>query len=263
MIDARDGRGEAARLEAEAVSLASAGVDVIVTQGSVPTEAAKRATSRIPIVFGGAGDPVGRGLVSGLARPGGNVTGHVMDLAYGKAYEIMREIAPARRRAGLLFAQQGFSPAYREAFIAERRAAAEGVGFTLTPLSVNVPADIEPALEALAKAGGDVVLVPSAPLLFAERRSVFSLALRYRLASACGEMSSGEAGCLVTYSEDVNEGYRRAAGLVARILKGVKPADLPVEQSTMFKLIVNLKTATALGIAVPPSILARADEVIE
>ena len=263
VIDARDGRGDVARLGAEAASLAASGVEVIVTQGSGPTAVAKQATSRVPIVFGAAGDPVGRGLVASLARPGGNVTGRAIDLGSSKAYELLREVAPALRRAGLLYYSQTFPPGYLPIFLAERQAAATALGFELAPLPVSSVDDVEPALAGFAKAGGEALFVNGDPTLMAGRGIVFPLVLRYRLASACTDPRFAEAGCLLTYGDDVSDSFRQAAGIVDRILKGAKPADLPIEQPTRFTLIVNARTAKALGLTIPPSILGRADEVIE
>ena len=263
VIEARDGRGDATRLEAEAASLVASGVEVIVTQGSGPTAVAKQASSRLPIVFGAAADPVGRGLVTSLARPGGNVTGRAIDLGSSKAYELLREAAPALRRAGLLYHVQSFPPGYLPIFLAERRAAVAALGFELALLPVSSVDDVEPALARFAKDGGEALFVNGDPVLMTGRGVVLPLALRYRLASVCTDLRFPAAGCLLTYGDDVSDSFRQAAGMVDRILKGAKPADLPIEQPTKFTLIINAKTANALGFTVPPSILARADEVIE
>lgn len=262
-IDARDGRGDGARLAAEAASLVASGVEVIVTQGSGPTAVAKQASSRVPIVFGAAADPVGRGLVTNLARPGGNVTGRVIDLGWSKAFELLREAAPALRRVGLLYHAQ-FAPAgYLPIFLAERQAAAAALGFELALLPVSSVDDVEPALAGFAKNDGQALIVNGDPVLMTGRGVVLPLALRYRLASVCTDLRFARAGCLLTYGDDVSDSFRQAAGIVDRILKGAKPADLPIEQPTKFTLIINAKTASALGLTIPPSILARADEVIE
>ena len=263
VIDVRDGRGDVARLGPEAASLVGSGVEIIVTQGSGPTAIAKQASSRVPIVFGAAGDPVGRGLVDSFARPGGNVTGRVIDLGWSKAYELLRDAAPTLRRVGLLFYAAGFPAGYQSLFLAQRKAAAEALGFELTPLPVNSLVEVERALAGFATAGGEALFIHGDPVLVTERRVVLSLALRYRLASVCTDPRLSEAGCLITYGDDVNDSFRQAAGIVDRILKGAKPADLPIEQPTKYMLIINARTAKALGLAIPPSILARADDVIE
>ena len=263
VIDARDGRGDPARMGAEAAALAASGVEVIVTQGGGPTAVARQATSRVPIVFGAAGDPVGRGLVASLARPGGNVTGRVIDLGWSKAYELLREAAPALRRVGLLYYSQTSPESYLPIFLAERKAAAAALGFELALLPVGSVDDVEPALAGFAKDGGHALIVNGDPVLMTGRGVILPLALRYRLASVCTDLRFPRAGCLLTYGDDVSDSFRQSAGIVDRILKGAKPADLPIEQPTKFTLVINAKTANALGITIPPSILARADEVIE
>ncbi len=263
VIDVRDGRGNAARLATEAASLAAAGVDVIVTAETGPTVAAMQATNRIPIVFSMVGDPVGRRLVASLAHPGGNVTGRAIDLGSNKGYEALREIAPRMRRIGLLFNASNFPAAYLPTLIAGRKAAAEAVGFELIPLPIVSFGEFGPAFAELAKGGGEAIFVQSNTLFTTARGALFPLALQYRLASVCNDPLTANAGCLITYADDFDEGSRHAAVLAGKILKGAKPADLPVEQPTHFKLIINLKTAKALGLTIPPSILARADEVIE
>jgi putative ABC transport system substrate-binding protein len=262
-IEVRDGRGDAARLGQEAAALVASEVEVIVTQGGGPTAIAKQASSRIPIVFGAAADPVGRGLVASLARPGGNVTGRAIDLGTNKAYELFREAAPTRRRAGLLYHAPSVPAGYLPIFLDERKSAAAALALELTLLPANSPDAVEPALAGFATAGGEAVFVYGDPVLVTARRAVLSLALRYRLATGCTDLRLAEAGCLITYGDDVNDSFRRAAGLVDRILKGAKPADLPVEQPTRFTLIINARTAKALAVAIPPTMLARADEVIE
>lgn len=263
VIEVRDGRGDATRLGAEVASLVASGIEVIVTQGSGPTAAAKLASNAVPIVFGAAGDPVGRGLVASLARPGGNVTGRAIEMGWSKAYELLRNAAPDLRRVGLLYHSQSFPPDYLPVYLAERRAAAATLGFELTVLPVDSLDDVEPTLAAFAKAGGEALFIYGDPALVTGRMRVSALALRYRLASVCTDLRFAPAGCLLTYGEDVNDSFRQAAAIVDRILKGAKPADLPVEQPTRFTLIVNTKTAGALGFTLPLPILARADEVIE
>jgi putative tryptophan/tyrosine transport system substrate-binding protein len=263
VFDVRDARGDPAALAAVASSLSAAGPDVIVTQGGGTTASAMKATSRIPIVFGSAADPVGRGLVASLARPGGNVTGYAVDLASAKGFEILREIAPAVRRAGLPVSRSIATPRDLPTYLAGWQAAARSVGFEVSLAPIAVANEVEPALAALAGAGGEAIFVSNGVLLASERRLLLSLAPGHRLASVCNDPADAAAGCLVTYSDNVSEGYRHAARLVDRILKGANPAELPVEQPTKFNLAINLRTARALGLTIPPSILARADEVIE
>ncbi len=263
VIDARDGRGDVTRLGAEAASLFASGIEVLVTQGSGPTAVAKQASSRVPIVFGAAADPVGRGLVASLARPGGNVTGRAIDLGNNKAYELLKETAPTLRRAGLLYHSPSLPPGYLPTFLAERQAAAAALGFELASLPISSLDEVEPVLAGFARAGGEALFVTGDPVLMTGRGVVFPLVLRYRLASVCTDPRFAQAGCLLTYGDDVSDGFRQAAGLVDRILKGAKPADLPIEQPTSFTLIINARTASTLGLTIPPAILVRAAEVIE
>ena len=262
-IEVRDGRGDAAHLGPAADSLVASAVDVIVTQGGGPTAVARQATSRIPIVFGAAGDPVGRGLVASLARPGGNVTGRAIDLGFNKTYELLREVTPTARRAGFLFHARSTPADYLPILLADRKAAAAALGFEFVPLPVDSLEGVEAVLARFANAGGGALFVYGDPVLVTGRSVVAGLALRYRLASVCTDLRYAQAGCMLTYGDDVGESFRKAAGMVDRILKGAKPADLPVEQPTEFALIVNARTANALGIVIPQSVLARADEVIE
>ena len=222
----------------------------------------KQATTTIPVVALVA-DPVALGLAESLARPGGNVTGRAIDLGWSKAYELLREAAPALRRVGLLYHAQGFPPGYLPIFLADRQAAAAALGFELALLPVSSVDDVEPALAGFAKDGGQALIVNGDPVLMTGRGVVLPLALQYRLASVCTDLRFARAGCLLTYGDDVSDSFRQSAGIVDRILKGAKPADLPIEQPTKFTLILNAKTASALGITIPSSILTRADEVIE
>jgi putative ABC transport system substrate-binding protein len=167
------------------------------------------------------------------------------------------------RRVGLLYYSQTAPESYLPIFLAERKAAAAALGFELALLPVNSVDDVDPALAGFAKDGGQALIVNGDPVLMTGRGVVLPLALRYRLASVCTDLRFARAGCLLTYGDDVSDSFRQAAGIVDRILKGAKPADLPIEQPTKFTLIINAKTANALDITIPPSILARADEVIE
>jgi putative ABC transport system substrate-binding protein len=191
------------------------------------------------------------------------VTGRAIDLGTIKAYELLRETAPTLRRAGLLYHSPSLPPGYLPIFLAERQAAAAALGFELAPLPVSSLDEVEPALAGFANAGGEALFVNGDPVLVTGRGVVLSLALRHRLASVCTDLRFARAGCLLTYGDDVSDGFRQAAGMVDRILKGAKPADLPIEQPTKFTLIINARTANALGLTIPPSILARAVEVIE
>jgi ABC-type uncharacterized transport system substrate-binding protein len=255
-----EGRNErAAEIAAEFVRLK---VDVIVTYSTPPILAAKQATSAIPIVFAAAGDPVGAGLVASLARPGGNVTGFSLlatDLA-GKRIELLREVVPGLRRLAIL-GNVGNPLVLLE--IGEAQTAARTLGLdVVTSSEIRKAEDIVPAFEAF-KGRADALFVVVDPLISNNRLPIATLALGARLATTHGLRGMVEVGGLMCYAANFPDLFRRTAGLVDKILRGVKPAEIPVEQPTKFDLVINLKTAKALGLTVPETLLARADEVIE
>jgi len=253
-----EGRSERfAEIAAEFVRLK---VDVIVTSGAAVL-AAKQTTSVIPIVFAAASDPVGGGLVASLVRPGGNVTGlslQATDLA-GKRLEVLREVIPDLRRLAMM-ANAGYPAAVLEE--SEVQAAAHTLGLEVATLEIRQAEDIAPAFEAL-QARADALYVVSEPLVNTYRIRVNNLALGARLPTMHGFRELVEAGGLMSYGPNFPDLYRRAADYVDKILRGAKPAELPVEQPTKFDLVINLTTAKILGITVPPTLLARVDEVIE
>jgi putative ABC transport system substrate-binding protein len=253
-----EGRSErAAEIAAEFVRL---NVDIIVT-GGLPALAAKQATSVIPIVFALATDPVGGGLVTSLARPGGNLTGlslQASDLA-GKRIEFLREVIPGLRRLAIL-ANAGYPAAVRE--MGEAQVAAHTLGFEVINLEVRRAEDIAPAFEAL-KANADALYVGSDAFTLTNRIAILTLALTARLPTIYGGRGAVAAGGLMSYGPNETEMFRRTGEIVDRILRGAKPADMPVEQPTKFELAVNLTTAKALGLKIPEAFLLRADEVIE
>jgi putative ABC transport system substrate-binding protein len=254
-----DGRSERfAEIAAEFVRLK---VSVIVTAGTAAVVAAKQATSVIPIVFAAAGDPVGTGLVASLARPGGNVTGlsnQSADLA-SKRLELLREVVPSLRRLAIM-ANIGSPIGVLE--MGEVQAAAGTLGLEVATLEIRRAEDIAPAIEAL-KGRTDALYVVTEPLVNASRIRISTLALGARLPTMHGTRDYIEAGGLMSYGANYPDMFWRAADYVDKILRGAKPADLPVEQPTTFELVINLKTAKALGVEVPPTLLSRADEVIE
>ncbi len=236
-------------------------VDVIFTAGTPPTIAAKKATSSIPIVFVAAGDPVGTGLVASLARPGGNITGwsnQTRDLA-GKRLELLREIAPDLRRLAMMV-RTGNVSATSEA--REVEAAAKTFDIQVVPLEILSANDIAPALDAL-KARADALYVVVDALLLVHAVRINTVALGARMPTMHGSRELVAAGGLMSYGADFVDLWRRSADYIDKILRGAKPADIPVEQPTKFELVINLTTAKALGLTVPPTLLARADEVIE
>ena len=254
-----EGRSErAADIAAEFVRLK---VNVIVTSGVVVTVAAKRATSVIPIVFAAAGDPVGAGLVASLARPGGNVTGlsvQAPDLA-AKRIELVREVAPGLRRLAVM---ANISNPTDVLQIDEAKAAARTLGIDVMPLEIRRAEEITPAFDTL-NGRAQALYVFGDPLLSSNRVRISTLALGARLPTIYNFREFVAAGGLMSYGPNFPDLFRRAAEYVDKILRGAKPADLPVEQPTKFDLVINLTTAKALGLAVPPALLTSADEVIE
>jgi putative ABC transport system substrate-binding protein len=254
-----EGRDERfAEIAAEFIRLK---VDVILTYATPSSIAAKKATAAIPIVFAAAGDPVGTGLVASLARPGGNITGlsiQQTDLA-SKRLEILREVLPGLRTVAILF-DVGSPNTVLE--MGEARAAARTLDLAVVTSEVQRAEDIAPAFDAL-KGRADALYVCSSPILTTNRIRVNSLALGVRLPTMCGLREYTVAGGLMSYGPNIPSLFRRAAEYVDKILRGAKPSDLPVEQPTKFDFIINLTTAKILGLEIPPTLLARADEVIE
>ena len=235
-------------------------VDVIVTFGTA-VPAFKKATSTIPIVFAIDADPVGRGLVASLARPGGNVTGLSLqstDLV-GKRLELLREVLPDVRRLAIM-GNAGFPGAVQEA--SEVRAAAPNLGLAVIPSEIRRADDIAPAFEAF-RGHADALYICGDPLVFTNRIQINTLAAGAGMPTLHATREFAEAGGLMSYGVNYVDMYRRAGEYVDKILRGTKPADLPVQQPTRFDLVINLITAKALGFTVPPTLLARADEVIE
>jgi len=254
-----DGIGaRAAEFVAEFVRLK---VDVIVTNGTPMVLAAKRATSTIPIVFAATGDPVGAGLVASLGRPGGNVTGlslQASDLA-GKHMELLREIRPGFSRLAIIV---NVGSANTVSQLQEAQAAARSLGVAVDVLEIHRAEDIAPAFEA-AKGRAEALFVLNDPLTISQRARINELAIAAGLPTVYALREFADSGGLISYGPHFPDLFRRAAEFVDKILRGTKPGDIPVEQPTKFELVVNLKTAKALGLAVPPTLLARADEVIE
>jgi putative ABC transport system substrate-binding protein len=236
-------------------------VDVIVTHATPNVVAAKQVTSVIPIVFASAGDPVGNALVDSLARPGGNVTGlsvQSSELAY-KIVELLRDLLPNLGRLAILYHIGNPVTALQTDAV---KAVADRFGLDVVIVEIRRTEDIAPAIEAL-RGRTDALIVPSEPLYNTNRIQINSLALRAQLPTIYFDRLYVETGGLMSYGPNWPGTWRRAAELVDKILRGAKPADIPVEQPRTFELVINLKTAKALGLEVPPTLLARADEVIE
>jgi putative ABC transport system substrate-binding protein len=260
-IEYRWAEGHIDRFPEIAGELVKVKVDVIVTSGTQAVVAAKQATSAIPIVFMGAGDPVGNSLVASLARPGGNVTGMSVQQpdAAGKRIELLRELVPGLRTLAII-ANVGAPASVQE--MREVQVTAEKLGLEIGTLEIRRADDIAPAFAA-RRDRADALYVVTDPLLTANRIRINTMALTRRLPTIFTFRDNVEAGGLMSYGPNLLDMSRRTADFVDKILRGAKVADIPVEQPTKFDLIINLTTARALGLEVPPTLLARADEVIE
>jgi putative tryptophan/tyrosine transport system substrate-binding protein len=254
--------GKADRLPGLVADLVQAKVDVIVTTSTQETAAAKRASSTIPIVMTVAPDPVEQGLVASLAQPGGNVTG-LTSMAPGasqKFVELLRETVPSASRFAVLATGPNAPP--RE-IRHELQTAARQVGVTLSFIEIKSADDLDPTLARAKKDGAGGIIAPLGAFTYAHRAKLVHLALKHRLPGIYWVRDYVEAGGLMSYGANPGDVGRRAAYFVDRILKGARPADLPVEQPTNFELVINLKTAKALGLTIPQSVLVRADELIQ
>jgi putative tryptophan/tyrosine transport system substrate-binding protein len=242
--------------------LVDAKPDVIMAVTLAAALELKKATRTIPIVFVVIPDPIANGLVESLARPGGNATGPSLmagDLS-GKRLELLKEAVPKLSRVALLIDQTAPS---MERVIKANQASANALGISLWPAVITAPDQIEPVFSEIAKDGADAVVRATGPMLFNERARVGAAALAHRLAGMSFIAEEVPHGYLMSYEQDLPDFFRRAVGYTDKILKGAKPADLPVEQPMKFKLVVNLKTAKALGLTIPQTLLLSADEVIE
>jgi putative ABC transport system substrate-binding protein len=262
VIDARYAEGYDERLPELAADLVRDKPDVIFAVGPPPALAAARATSTIPVVFVGVGDPVGTGLVPNLARPPGNVTGITLlavELA-PKRLEILKEAVP--RVAQVTIIWNPANPVNAREF-KEAQAASARLGVRLLPVELRSPDDLDVALTAATRSRTDAVWILSSPVTFLNRPRIVGHMSQHRLPAMCALREYALAGCLVSYGPSYADHFRRAASVIDKILKGAKPGDLPVEQPTKFELVINLKTAKALGLTIPPALLQRADAVIE
>jgi putative tryptophan/tyrosine transport system substrate-binding protein len=261
VIEYRYAEGKQDRIPGLAAELVRLKVDIIVTLGATDTRAAKEATATIPIVMAQDPDPVGNGFVASLARPGGNITGLsslAADLS-GKRLELLKEILPKLPRAAVLGTSTNTGNAQQ---LREMELAAAAFGVQLQFLDILGPKDIETAFRAAGKGRVDAVLILRSPVLNSHRTQVVDLAAKNRLPATYPQSEFVEAGGLMSYGVSQNDLTRRAATYVDKILKGAKPADLPVEQPKKFEFIINLKAAKQIGLTIPPNVLARADKVI-
>jgi putative ABC transport system substrate-binding protein len=261
-IESRHAEGNLARLPDLAAELVQLKVSVILALGTPASFAAKHATATIPIVAF-AGDPVGTGLVASLARPGGNLTGLTNEAGvqiFAKRLELLKEVAPKTSRVGSLWNPTNPAEVHvRDAVLESVR----GLRLTLIPLDVRGPGDFEGAFASASRERADALSITENALNVEHRSLIVSFAAKNRLPTVFGERASVGAGGLMSYGTDLTDLLRRGAVYVDKILKGAKPGDLPVEQPTKFELVINLKTARALGLTIPQSVLVRADEVIE
>jgi putative tryptophan/tyrosine transport system substrate-binding protein len=262
VIESRHAEGKLDRLPALAAELVSLKVEVLVMGGGgASTGSGKEATKTIPIVMVAAVDPVGQGFVTSLARPGGNVTGlsTLSPEISGKRLELLKEIVPKLSRAAVLGTSTGTATALS---LKEVEPAAGALGVKLQFVDVLGPKDIQTAFQAASKGRAEGVLVLTGPVINLQRKQIAELAAKNRLPAIYPFPDYVEAGGLMSYSANIVDLYRRAATYVDKILKGAKPADLPVEQPIKFEFIINLKAAKQIGLTIPPNVLARADKVI-
>jgi len=263
VLETRFASLELQRLPQLAAELVQLHVDIIVTASTPAAQAAKKATTTIPVVMSTGGDPVGAGLVASLARPGGNVTG-LTHLAgpemQQKLLEILKETAPRSQRLGVI-TNQTIPPEANS--LAAMQGPARTLGLTLIALEVRQPDQFVPAFATIARDRIDSLLAFESPMNVAHRQQIVAFAAERRIPTVFGVRSFVDAGGLMSYGADFPDLFRRAAVYVDKILKGAQPADLPVEQPTKFELVINLKTAKALGLTIPQSLLMRADEIIQ
>jgi putative ABC transport system substrate-binding protein len=261
-IEYRSADGRRERFPDLAAELVRLKVDVILTRGTPAVMAAKNATATIPVVMAASGDPVLSGVVSSLARPGGNVTGlsAIVGEISGKRLELIREVVPGVSRVAALFNMSNPIDALQWK---ETGSAAPSLRVQLQLLDVRKPGDLAGAFDAAVKQRAGALVVGLDALTWANHRPIVDLASKHRLPAMYGGREFVDAGGLIAYGVSYPHLYHRAASFVDKILKGAKPADLPVEQPTKFELVINLKTAKALGLTIPQSLLARADEIIQ
>ncbi len=266
VIEYRSAEGKPERLPALAAELVALKVNVIVTGGGAPTAlAAKQATRTLPIVFAAAGDPVTDGLVTSLARPGGNVTGssNFVPELVGKHLEQLTQAVPGVSRVAVLWQPGALGERTAKDMLKGAEVAARALGVRLQIVEVRGPADIDRAFSDMTRARAGALTALGSAMFNSERRRLVDLAAKNRLPAVYPLREFVDAGGLMSYGPSLADLFRRAATYVDKILKGAKPGDLPVEQPTKFELIINLKTAKALGLTIPPSLLQRADEVLQ
>jgi len=265
VIEYREAHGNIEQLANFATELARIGVDLIVVPNTPVARAARQATTTIPIVAAAMGNPVADGLVSSLARPGGNVTGLTFlgpELT-SKRLQLLKDALPKLSRVAALWHRDAYGARTMSEMLETTEVAAQALRLQYQPVGVRGPAELDSAFFAMIHQDAEAVLIFPSPMFYVERRRIADLALRYRLPSMFIDREFVQVGGFIAYGASLTDLFRRSATYVDKILKGAKPADLPVEQPTEFDLAINLKTAKALGLEISPQLLARADEVIE
>ena len=263
VIEYRDAEGKPERLPALAAELVALKVDVIVAASAFPALAAKQATRTLPIVFIDVSDPVTDGFVTSLARPGGNVTGLSSLVLVGKRLELLTQAVPGVSRVAVLWQPGATGERTEKDLLKEAEVAARALGVRLQFVEARSPADFDRAFSDMTRARDGALTMLGGVMFFNERRRLVDLAAKNRLPAVYPRTEYVDAGGLMAYGPNQADLNRRAATYVDKILKGAKPGDLPVEQPTKFELVINLKTAKTLGLTIPPSLLLRADEVIQ
>jgi ABC-type uncharacterized transport system substrate-binding protein len=266
LIEYRDAEGKTERFPALAAELVSLKCDVIVTTGgTLAAQATKRATTTLPIVFASVGDAVAEGLVTSLARPGGNVTGLTVAATelVSKSLEVIKQAVPGVNRVAMLFKPDAMPDSAKKDRLKAADVAARALGVRLQIVEARGAEDFDRAFSEMTRARADALAVPAINLFNLERRRLVNLAAQNRLPAVYPNRDFVDAGGLMSYGPNLADMARRAATYVDKILKGAKPGDLPVELPTTFELVINLKTAKALGLTIPPALLGRADEVIQ
>lgn len=265
VIERRSANGSIERFPALARELVRLKVDVIVALNSLSARAAQQATATIPIVVAVMGDPVGERLVASLARPGGNLTGltFLAPELVPKLLALLKEALPAAAQVAALFHPRAYGEHTMNALMKDTETAARALGVHLRLAAVQGPDELDRAFTTISAERADALIVFPSPMLFNERRRIADFATKHRLPTMAIAREFTELGGLMSYGASIIDLFRRAAGYVDKILKGAKPSDLPVEQPTKFELVINLKTARALGLAVPEALLVAADEIIE
>jgi len=265
VIEYRSADGKIERFPELATELVHLNLDLLVASNTPAARAAKQATTTIPIVAPVMGDPIGDGLVASLARPGGNITGMTFlgpELA-NKRLELLKQALPTISRVAALWHPGAYGESTMSEMMSKVKAAASALLVQLQLVEVQAAAEFDGAFMAMARERADAVIVLPSPMLFSERRKIVDLATTHRLPSMAMAREFAELGGLMAYGASIRDLFRRASVYVDEILQGTKPADIPVEQPTKFELVINLKTAKALGITLPPTLLALADDAIE